>query len=109
MYGGRYETVNPSVEYGGSAANLNYFVDGSYNHNNIGIENPTSSWDPIHDITDQYKAFSYLSYVLDDTSRISFLGSLSYSDFEIPNTPGLPAGTSPGGTNGSQETSIPRG
>jgi outer membrane receptor protein involved in Fe transport len=98
MYGGRYETVNPSAEYGGSSGNLNYFVDGSYNHNNIGIENPTSSWDPIHDITDQYKAFSYLSYVLDDTSRISFLGSLSYSDFEIPNTPGVPAGTSPGGT-----------
>ena len=98
MYGGRYETVNPSAEYGGSAGNLNYFVDGSYNHNNIGIETPTSSWDPIHDITDQYKAFSYLSYVLDDTSRISFLGSLSYSDFEIPNTPGVPAGTSPGGT-----------
>src|SRR5579883_2174807 len=98
IYGGRYDTVTPSFEYGGSQANLNYFVDGSYNHNNIGVENPTSSWDPIHDITDQYKAFSYLSYVLDDTSRISFMGSLSYSDFEIPNTPGVPAGTSPGGT-----------
>src|SRR6266404_1133214 len=97
VYGGRYETIKPSAEFGGSQGNLNYFVDGSYNHNNIGIENPTSSWDPIHDITDQYKAFSYLSYVLDDTSRISFMGSLSYSDFQIPNTEGLPAGTSPGG------------
>jgi hypothetical protein len=97
MYGGRYETINPSFEYGGSQGNLNYFVDGSYNHNNIGIENPTSSWDPIHDITDQYKSFAYLSYVLDDTSRLSFLGSLSYSDFQIPNTPGVGPGTSPGG------------
>ena len=97
MYGGSHETINPSFEYGGSQGNLNYFVDGSYNHNNIGIENPTSSWDPVHDITDQYKAFTYLSYVLDDTSRLSFMGSLSYSDFQVPNTPGLPAGTSPGG------------
>ena len=98
IYGGRYDTVIPSFEYGGSQGNLNYFVDGSYDHNNIGIENPTSSWDPIHDTTDQYKAFTYLSYVLDDTSRISVMGSLSYSDFQIPNTPGVAAGTSPGGT-----------
>src|SRR5260221_3402769 len=97
LYGGRYETVSPSFELGGSQGGLNYFVDGSYNHNNIGIENPTSSWDPIHDITDQYKAFAYLSYVLDDTSRLSFMGSLSYSDFQIPNTEGVPPGTSPGG------------
>ena len=97
LYGGRYDSVSPSLELGGSQGGLNYFVDGSYNHNNIGIENPTSSWDPIHDITDQYKAFAYLSYVLDDTSRISFMGSLSYSDFQIPNTEGVPPGTSPGG------------
>jgi outer membrane receptor protein involved in Fe transport len=97
MYGGKYETINPSFEVGGSEGNFNYFANGSYNHNGIGIENPTSSWAPIHDITDQYKAFTYLSYVLDDTSRISFMGSASYSDFQIPNTPGLPAGTSPGG------------
>ena len=83
---------------GGSKGNLNYFVDGSYNHNEIGIENPTSSWSPIHDITDQYRAFAYLSYVLDDTSRISVMGSVSYSDFQVPNTPGLPPGHSPNGS-----------
>ena len=44
---------------------------------------------PIHDKTDQYKAFTYLSYVLDDTSRISVMGSASYADFQVPNTPGL--------------------
>src|SRR5213078_1190380 len=27
IYGGRYETINPSFEYGGSQGNLNYFVD----------------------------------------------------------------------------------
>ena len=89
MHGGTYDTLEPSFAYGGSEGKLNYFVDGSYNHNGIGIENPTSSSSPIHDTTDQYKMFSYLSYLLDDTSRISLILSASDSDFQIPNTPGL--------------------
>src|SRR5205085_918596 len=30
LYGGSYDTVRPSFEYGGSSGKLNYFVDGSY-------------------------------------------------------------------------------
>ncbi len=97
IYGGSYDTLRPSAEYAGSQGKLNYFVNGSFNHNGIGIENPISSARPIHDDTDQYKGFAYLSYVLDDTSRISMMLSGSQSDFQIPNTPGLPAGTAPGG------------
>jgi len=97
MYGGSYDTVRPSFEYGGSTSNFNYFIDGSYDHNALGIENPTPSSTAIHDVTDQYKMFTYLSWILDDTSRVSFMGSASYSNFEVPNTPGLPAGTSPDG------------
>ncbi len=97
MYGGSYDTLRPSFEYGGAQGKLSYFVDGSYDHNDIGIENPTNSATPIHDTTDQYKTFTYLSYILDDTSRINFIGSASYSDFQVPNTPGLGVGTAPGG------------
>jgi hypothetical protein len=97
MYGGTYDTLRPSFEYGGAQGKLNYFVNGSFNHNGIGIENPTASARPIHDDTDQFKGFSYLSYVLDDTSRISAMLSGSHNDFQLPNTPGLPAGTAPGG------------
>jgi outer membrane receptor for ferrienterochelin and colicin len=95
--GGSYDTFHPSFGYGGSTGNSNYFVDGSYNHNAIGIENPTASSKPIHDTTDQYKTFAYLSHILDATSRISFIGSGSYSNFQVPNTPGLPVGTASGG------------
>lgn len=98
LYGGSYDTIHPSVELEGSQGKFTYFVDGSYNHNGIGIENPTSSSTALHDYTDQYKAFTYMSYIFDETSRISLLGSLSYSDYQVPNTPGLPAGA-PGGTN----------
>jgi outer membrane receptor protein involved in Fe transport len=88
MYGGSYDTIRPSLEYGGSQGKLSYFIDGSYDQNSLGIENVTSSSDAIHDDTEQYKTFVYLSYILDDTSRVSFIGSASYANFQIPINPG---------------------
>src|SRR5947199_319352 len=78
----------PSLEYGGVAGKLNYYVTGSYLHNGIGIENPTRTANPIHDDTDQYKMFGYSSYILDDTSRVVLLTSGNHNDFQIPNNPG---------------------
>jgi len=98
VYGGTYNTIKPSFEYGGSHSNLNYFVDGDYNHNTLGIENPTPSARALHDGTDQYKMFAYASYIIDDTSRVTLMGSASYADFQVPNTPGLPPGTNGSGT-----------
>ncbi len=99
VYGGSYDTVRPSFEYGGTQGKWEYFVDGSYDHNDLGIENPTPSHDAIHDQTDQYKAFIYASRILSDTSRISLMGSASYSNFQVPNTPGQAPGAAPSGTN----------
>jgi len=99
MYGGSYDTIRPSFELGGSQGKWNYFWDGSYDNNNLGIENPTSSPTAIHDNTEQYKSFLYSSYILSDSSRVSVMGSASFSDFEVPNTPGLPPGTAPGPGN----------
>jgi outer membrane receptor protein involved in Fe transport len=97
VYGGSFDTLRPSVELGGSRGNLSYFTDASYDHNDLGIENPTASPSAVHDSTDQYKAFTYLSYILDHTSRITLMGGASYSNFQVPDTPGLLVGTSPGG------------
>ena len=41
VYGGSFDTIMPSLEYGGVAGKLNYYVTASYLHNGIGIENPT--------------------------------------------------------------------
>jgi outer membrane receptor protein involved in Fe transport len=90
VYGGSFDTIMPSFEYGGVTGKLNYYWTGSYLHNGIGIENPTSSSDPIHDDTDQYRMFGYSSYIIDDTSRFVLLTSGYHGDFQIPNTPGLP-------------------
>ena len=97
LYGGSYDTIRPSFEYGGAQGKWNYFMDGSYDHNHLGIENPTASHDAIHDTTDQGKAFVYASRILSDTSRVSLMGSASYSNFQVPNTPSQPVGTAPGG------------
>ncbi|HUC83584.1 MAG TPA: TonB-dependent receptor, partial [Candidatus Acidoferrales bacterium] len=93
MYGGSFDTIRPSLEYGGSSGKWDYFVDASYDHNALGIENPTASYDAIHDVTDQFKTFATASYIIDDTSRLTFMGSASYSNYEVPDTPGLPVGT----------------
>jgi len=94
---GSFDTINPSFQDGGIYGKLNYYLSTGYLHNGIGIENPTRSSDPIHDDTDQYKLFSYLSYIFDDTSRLTLLISGNHSDFQIPNNPGqIPAFTDMG-------------
>lgn len=90
LYGGSYNSFNPSFQVGGTKGQWEYFVSGSFNRNNIGIENPTPAFRATHDVTEQGKAFGYASYHFDDTSRISLLTSVSDANFEIPNAAGLP-------------------
>src|SRR5580698_9993127 len=88
IYGGSYGTVTPSFDYGGSVGNTQYFFTGRGNFNNLGIENPTSSLNAIHDHTDQGKFFAYVSTAINDTQRVSIISGASYSAFQIPNNPG---------------------
>jgi outer membrane receptor protein involved in Fe transport len=97
LYGGSFDTLRPSFEAGGSSGRLSYFIDGSFDHNDLGIENPTASAHAIHDTTDQSRLFTYGSVILDDHSRLNVMASVSDSKFQVPNTPDLPAGTSPDG------------
>src|SRR3954462_1634752 len=85
---GSFDTIMESFERGGVIGQLTYYVTESFLHNGIGIENPTRSANPIHDDTDQEKLFSYLSYIIDDSSRVTLLVGANHSDFEIPNNPG---------------------
>jgi outer membrane receptor protein involved in Fe transport len=88
LYGGSNQTFNPSVEYGNTMGNLSYFIDGSYLTDNIGIENPTSSVNPIHDTTRQEKGFAYLSYLMNPDTKLSFMFGSYDGKFQIPNNPG---------------------
>src|ERR1700736_5750865 len=88
IYVGSFDTFMESLERGGVTGKLSYYVTQSYLHNGIGIENPTGSSSPIHDNTGQFKEFAYLSYIIDDTSRLSLLVGDNHNDFQIPNNPG---------------------
>jgi outer membrane receptor protein involved in Fe transport len=87
IYGGSQATVTPSFDYGGSVGDTQYFFAGRGNWNNLGIENPTSSINPIHDYTDQGKFFAYISTLLNESTRLSVISGAAYSTFQIPNNP----------------------
>jgi outer membrane receptor protein involved in Fe transport len=89
VYGGSRGTFTPSLEYGGTVGRTQYFVTGRFFESNIGLENPTSSWNAIHDHTTQERAFGYASTLLDPYTRFTVLAGASYARFQIPNTPGL--------------------
>src|SRR6266480_3148868 len=53
VYGGCFDTIMPSLEYGDVAGKINYYVTSNYLHDGIVVEILTLSNDPIHDDTDQ--------------------------------------------------------
>lgn len=92
LHGGTQDTYRPSLEYGGNAGGLNYYLTTSYTHSGLGLENPTNSHTALHDESNQYRGFGYFSYILDESSRLSWIVSGSAADFQIPNLPNTPAG-----------------
>ncbi len=89
VYGGSYSTIQPAVEYGGHSGNFSYYVESDYKQNNLGIESPDGSSDPLHDHTTQGHAFGYFENILDSENRLSLIVGLSDDEFQIPNQRGL--------------------
>jgi outer membrane receptor for ferrienterochelin and colicins len=92
LYGGSHGTVQPSFNYGGSSGGLNYFVSGDFLRNDLGIESPDGSSQPLHDHTTQYHGFAYLEDILDEANRLSAVLSTSTGKFQIPNRSALQPG-----------------
>ena len=92
VYGGSYNTFQPAAEYGGSSGNFSYYMSGDYKQNNLGIESPDGSTNPLHDHTTQGHAFGYFEKILDSENRLSLIAGLSDDHFEIPNQRGLQPG-----------------
>ncbi len=88
IYGGSYDTMQPSVEYGGSIAGYNYYVASDYLQNTRGIEPPTPDYNAIHDDTEQSHDFLYLDKPVDASTRINLLAGTFDGQFQIPNNPG---------------------
>jgi len=88
IYGGSHGEIDPSVDYGGSAGSLNYFVSGDYLTDTLGIESPDGSADPLHDRTKQWHGFAFAQDILDDESSVSAILSTSNDVFQIPDLRG---------------------
>ncbi len=87
MYGGTRGILQPSFSYGGRSGAIDYFVTGDYLRTGIGIENPTHSYNAVHDTSNQFHGLLHLSDIVDSTTRISLTAGTSNSTFQIPNNP----------------------
>jgi outer membrane receptor protein involved in Fe transport len=89
LYGGSHGTVEPSFNYAGGAGSFSYLVTGSFLRNDLGIESPDGSSNPIHDHTKQYHGFGYFEDILDDENRVALMLGSSVGRFQIPNQYGM--------------------
>ncbi|HYD06687.1 MAG TPA: TonB-dependent receptor, partial [Reyranella sp.] len=100
MTAGTRNWLQPAFSYGGRSGAIDYFATGQFMHNSIGIENPTSSFWPINDDTDQWHALGKVTGIIDEQTRVSFIAGGSNARYQIPNNPfQMPAFTVAGATN----------
>ena len=88
MYGGSFNWLQPSFEYGGREGPVDWFLTGDYLGNDRGIENPAATFNAIHDLTQQFHGFAYMSGIIDPDTRVSVIGGAFNGRFQIPNNPG---------------------
>jgi len=89
VYGGSFGSLEPAVEYGGSAGQLSYYLTLDYKQDNVGIDSPDGGAAPLHDRTRQVHAFGYFENIIDQNNRLSLILGTTNDGFEIPNQRGL--------------------
>ncbi|WP_179747034.1 TonB-dependent receptor [Paraburkholderia bryophila] len=99
VFGGSHQTLKTSADVFGTQGPFSYYFSGSLGVNNLGIENPTSGANAIHDHTRQGDAFGYMSYIINPLTRVSLMFGTTSNQFEIPNTPGLATNFTLNGNN----------
>ena len=88
IYGGARDYFQPSISYGGSVGATDCFFVGDLLHSRIGIENSTSDFNAIHDLSNQSHGIGRVSTLIDGTTRVSLTGGFSNQFYQIPNNPG---------------------
>lgn len=88
LYGGARDYFFPSLQYGFHKGKWDFFATADYVHDRTGIENTTSSFNAIHDLSEQYHFLGHLRYTADENTRISFIAGVSNAEYQLPNNPG---------------------
>ena len=71
---------------------LELFPDRQFSRERCRHRESDAARNAIHDHTDQTKGFGYVSYLLNDDARLSFLFGTTNNRFQIPNNPDQAAG-----------------
>jgi len=88
MYGGSWNWLEPSMDYGGRSGPVDYFITLDGLHNDRGIENPTALFNAIHDTTNQFHGLVYVDGVIDADTRINLILGGFDGSYQIPDNPG---------------------
>ncbi|MGA2410638.1 MAG: TonB-dependent receptor [Candidatus Binataceae bacterium] len=99
LYGGMYDTAEPSFQLQGCNGRFSYYLTGLYLHSSLGLSSATPGHDPIHDAVNQGQGFAYLTYELTPSAKLSFIGGMTLANNEFPNRPDLPQLYFPNGVN----------
>jgi outer membrane receptor for ferrienterochelin and colicins len=89
VYGGSHSSFEPAFDYGASSGKFSYFVSGDLTRNDLGIESPDGSTEPLHDHSTQAHGFGYFEDIIDPANRLSLILGISSDKFQIPNQHGL--------------------
>ena len=73
LYGGSWNWLEPSLDYGGRSGPVDYFVTLDGLHDTRGVENPTPLFNAIHDTTNQFHGLASINGVIDADTRINLI------------------------------------
>jgi outer membrane receptor protein involved in Fe transport len=90
IYGGMYDTAEPSFQVQGCNGKFSYYLTGLYLHSSLGLSSATPGHDPIHDDVNQGQGLTYLTYDLNPWAKLSLISGWTVADNEFPNRPDLP-------------------
>ena len=89
VYGGQRSTFSPSVEYAACEGALSSYVSARETWSDTAFSSATPGPTPIHDEGHTQQALGFWTYSLAEDTRLSLLLSVTDSDNELPNAPGL--------------------
>ncbi len=89
MMTGSYNWLQPALQYGGRSGQFRLLRRGSVHqqrHRHRESRPPSSL--PLHDDTAQWYALTKLTALVDENTRLSFIGGGASARYQIPNVPG---------------------
>lgn len=92
LYGGAFDTIQPSFNYGSAVGPAEFYATGSFLRNSRAFENPTGARQAIHNDSQQIRGLFNLGYALNDRTRLSVIAGTSQVRLQVPNIPGPVSG-----------------